>query len=204
MPAGTTVYRGYDGVRGYNDANPGYGDTRFQPFDARDGHRVPAMYIAQTDTAALLETVFHEVHHLAARQIGQSTLLGRVLAYLRVPQDLHMVDLRDPELARLGVARSELVATSAEHYPCTRRVAAALYERSVGATTPQGLIWHSRQAELAGGPSAEVAVVYTDRVPSGGRAFELARPGLRALYEGTGRERADEIAEELDAVVVLD
>jgi hypothetical protein len=128
LPTGTTVYRGYDGARGYSADNPGYGDTRFQPFDAKDGTRVPSMYFAETDTAALLETVFHEVHHLASRQIGQSTLLGRLIAYLKVPQNLHLVDLRDPELARLNVARSQIVSTTAEHYPCTRRVAAELYE----------------------------------------------------------------------------
>jgi len=204
MPAGSAVYRVYDGVRGYNEHNPGYGDTRFQPFDAADGHRVPSMYIADTDTAALLETSFHEVHQTAGRTIGQSSLLGRMLAYLHVPEQLKLIDLRDPELARLGIARTELVACSAEHYPCTRRIAAALYERSVDAALPQGLIWHSRQAELAGGPPADVAIVYSDRTLSATAEWTLARPGLRALYEGPGRDRVDEIAEQLSAVVVLD
>ena len=103
-----------------------------------------------------------------------------------------------------GIGRTELVACSAEHYPCTRRIAAALYERSLDATVPQGLIWHSRQAELAGGPAVDVAIVYSDRTLSATAEWTLARPGLRALYEGPGRDRVDEIAEQLSAVVVLD
>lgn len=78
------------------------------------------------------------------------------------------MDLRDAELDRLGLERTSLVATTAEHYPCTRRVAASLHGTSVGGVLPQGLVWHSRQAELAVAAPAEVAVVLVDRATAGG------------------------------------
>lgn len=204
LRAGTEVHRCYDVVRGYDTGNAGYGDTRFQPFDAQDGTRVPTLYVAETEAAALLETVFHTVHHDADRHVYQSSLLRRALVRLSAPLDLQLVDLRDEELRRLGVPRGGLVATSAEHYPCTRRVAAALHGRAVGGVLPQGLLWHSRQAELAEGPAAEVGVVFGDRAPVGEGAWSLSRPGVRTLFDGAGRELVERVAEELGAVVVLD
>ena len=63
MAPGSALYRVYDGTWGYDEHNPGYGDARFSPFDdTSDGHRVSSMYLAATPAAALLETVFHEVH----------------------------------------------------------------------------------------------------------------------------------------------
>ena len=61
---------------------------------------------------------------------------------------MRLIDLRDPRLDRLGIPRSSLPATSAAHYPCTRRWAQALHDRRVGGQPTHGLTWHSRQAEL--------------------------------------------------------
>jgi len=71
--------------RGYDTDNPGYGDTRFQPFDAADGRRVSSMYLVENESAALLETVFHEVHHDVDQRVYQSSLLQRLLVRLRMP-----------------------------------------------------------------------------------------------------------------------
>lgn len=199
VAAGRSLFRCYEAARGYDEPNPGYGDARFSPFDSLDGQRVPTIYLAADDTAALLETVFHEVHHRAGRVIYQSHLNGRLLAQVLVPKNLTLVDLRDAELARVRVARAGLVATSAEHYPCTRRWAQAFQ-----ATGAHGLIWHSRQAELLGADPVEVAVVFADHYGVGRGGWQLARPGVRALYDGPGRDRVEEIAVELTAVIEMD
>ncbi len=194
---GRALFRSYDAQWGYAQPNPGFGDTRFAPFDALGtGQRVPTMYLAATDTAALLETVFHEVHHQASRIVYEVQLLDRLVAKVLVPDDLDLVDLRDDELTRLAVRRDELVSSPAEHYPCTRRWAQRLHRSGT-----DGLIWHSRQAELAGSEPAEVLVVFCDRFgPEHGR-WRLAAPGIRTLYDGAGRDRVDEIALELGAEV---
>ena len=76
----------YDGKWGYDEHNPGFGDARFSPFDdATDGHRVPSMYLAANPTAALLETVFHEVHQSSSRIVDERDLRGKLLAHLLLP-----------------------------------------------------------------------------------------------------------------------
>ncbi len=195
--AGTRLFRCYDAAWGYDEPNPGDGDTRFAPFeDLGTGEPVPTLYLGATDVAVLLETVFHEVHHDSDRVIYESQLNGRLLAEVQVPRDLVVVDLRDTELARLGLEREELVATPAEHYPCTRRWAQALH-----AQLAHGLVWHSRQAEILGRSPEEVAVVFCDHYRVGRKGWELARAGIHSLYDGPGRARVDALAEELGAVV---
>ena len=200
LRAGAALYRVYDGARGYDEHNPGYGDTRFAPFDALvTGARVPTMYLAATEVAAMLETVFHDVHHTAGRAIYERDLLGTLLSRDEMPTDAAVADLRDPELARLGIDRDRLIATPAEHYPCTRRVAADLHAH----LTPRidGIVWDSRQAELTGVGPVEVLILFGDRYPSGRGSWQLRPPGLSALHEGPGRLKLDEIAETLNATI---
>ena len=214
VPISRVLWRSYDGSGGWADPNPGFGDTRFAPFDDAGGARVPVMYLAATDTAALLETTFHNVDHTAAdRLILESELLGRLLAQITAPRPLRLLDLRDPRLTALGIAREQLVTSPSEHYPCTRRVAVQAHSRNMRGVSVDGIVWHSRQAELATtarqsplitAPSdVEVMVVFNDRVPSGRRTWPLHAPGLDALYVGPGRLRVDEIAQELGATIML-
>ena len=201
IASGTAYYRVYDGTWGYDEHNPGFGDARFSPFDdASDGHRVSSMYLAATPAAALLETVFHEVHHSSSRIIYQRDLRGKLLAHLKLPTAARLGDLRDPELVRHRLRRDQVVSSPAEHYPCTRRL--ALSARAQDGPL-QGLIWHSRHAELAGNPPAtEVVVLFGDCFPSGRGSWPLTGPGIRNLYEGPGRLLIDQVAEDLDALVV--
>jgi len=146
--------------------------------------------------------VFHDVHHASARIIYERDLLGKLLARVGVPGIGALGDLRDPELKRLGLDRREVVATPAEHYPCTRRLAVEGLGRTLNHSVLQGFIWHSRQAELAGEAPAEVIVLFGHpRYPSGRGTWSLEPPGLTALYEGPGRLLVDQIAERLSAVV---
>jgi hypothetical protein len=203
---GTALYRVYDTTWGYDEHNPGFGDTRFSPIDdAATGNRLPSMYLAATPTAALLETVFHDVHQHSGRTIYERHLRENVLAHVRVPAAATLGDLRDEELERLGLQRGAIVSSPAEHYPCTRRLAIAALGQRQGKRTLQGLVWHSRQAELAGGPPAEVVVLFgKPRYPSRRGSWRRVGPGSQNLYEGPGRLLVDEIAETLDAVIEPD
>ncbi len=199
LAAGTPLYRVYDGTWGYDEHNPGYGDARFSPFDdTSDGHRVPSMYLAASPAAALLETVFHEVHQSSGRIIYERDLRGKLLAHLRLPTAARVGDLRDGELSRHHLTREQVVAGPAEHYPCTRRLARAARAQD---DSLQGLIWHSRRVELAGHPAEDVLVLFGDSFPSGRGSWPLTGPGIRNLYEGPGRLLIDQIAEDLDALV---
>ncbi len=202
----TALYRVYSAAWGYDEHNPGYGDARFSPIDdPATGGRLPSMYLAATTAAALLETVFRDVHHHSGRTVYERDLREQLLAHLRVPAVAALGDLRDPELNRIGLQRSEIVSSPAEHYPCTRRLAIAALRQRRGQRTLQGLIWHSRQAELAGAAPAEVIVLFGQpRYSSRRGSWRLFGPGARNLYEGAGRLLVDEIAESLDAVIEPD
>jgi hypothetical protein len=196
-----TLYRVYDGKWGYDEHNPGFGDSRFAPIDdPGTGKRLPNMYLGETPTTVLLETVFHEVHEHGGNVIYEQHLSEKLLAYVRVPADATLGDLRDTQLQDLGLERSQVVSSPAEHYPCTRRLAIAALEQSH--TPPlQGLIWHSRQAELAGKPPQEVIVLFGARYQSKRGSWERLPPGSQNLYEGPGRLLVDRIAVDLGAVV---
>ncbi|WP_431241017.1 RES domain-containing protein (plasmid) [Mycolicibacterium aichiense] len=201
LAEGSAWYRVYDATWGYDEHNPGYGDTRFSPLDnPGSGDRLPSTYLAATPTAALLETVFHDVHQHSGRIIYERDLRGKLLAHVRVPTPAVLADLRDAELKRLDIPREALVSTSAEHYPCTRRLAITALSRS--RRRLHGVIWHSRQAELAGHRPAEVVILFGEpRYPTARGFWTLFGPGASPLYDGPGRLLVDEIAESLDALI---
>ncbi|WP_053010718.1 RES domain-containing protein [Mycobacterium haemophilum] len=163
------------------------------------------MYLASTPAAALLETVFHDVHQVSARISYERDLRGKLLAHQRVPADATLGDLRDRELDRLGLARQQVVSCPAEHYPCTRRLAGGALSQNRRGRGLDGLIWHSRQAELATTKPVEVIVLFGGpRYPSGRGTWRLFGPGTSSLYDDPGRLLVDEIAESLSAVIKLD
>ncbi|BBZ50861.1 RES domain-containing protein [Mycobacterium heidelbergense] len=201
LTRGTPLYRVYDGTWGYDEHNPGLGDTRFAPIDdPTTGRRLPSMYLGETPPTVLLETIFHDVHPSGSNVIYEHHLSEKLLAHVRVPVDATLGDLRDSQLAALGLQRAEIVSSPAEHYPCTRRLAIAALAQSHTAPL-QGLIWHSRQAELAGKGPQEVIVLFGERYQSERGSWERFPPGSQNLYQGPGRLLVDEIAVELGAVI---
>lgn len=186
--------------RGCDGFNPGRGDTRFAPIGA--ALPVPSLYGGADETVALLESIFHDVVSGAERLVYERMLRGRGLAHLVPPRPIRLLDLRDDVLESIGLSRSDLITASAAHYGCTRAWAAWFHERRPGGHAPDGLLWHSRQAELVGRPAGESFVLWGDRAPSKAGSYKLVGPGVRNLVEGPGRVLVEEIAESLGALVV--
>jgi hypothetical protein len=213
LPEGATFHTSYRRERWPAVFNPsGLGNARFSPLTA-DGVLVPTMYCAATQTVALLETSFHDVHAMVPRIISESPQLARYgLVALTAPVPLPLIDLTDDGLARVGLERAELVATTPAHYACTREWAAALHGRRIGPVTPVGLLWRSRIAELAGADSlllgdllpasSRVWVLFGDRVPTNPASWRPGDPHYDDLTTGEGRLLAEQIAEQLGAVIV--
>ena len=201
FPAHRHWFRVYDARDDYSDPNPGFGDTRFAPFDAvATGARVPTLYLAETLVAALLESSLHDAHEQEPRVVSEMSLLGKLHARVIPPSALRLTDLRDPQLDALGLARENLASSPSEHYPCTRRVARAIH---ASPPAPAGIIWHSRQAELNASGAQEVAVVFADRVSRARGAWRLGpcRDASGSLLEGAGRLLLDELAESLNVTI---
>ena len=69
---------------------------------------------------------------------------------------------------------------------------------------PGGIVWHSRQAEVAASPAAEALVLFSDRLVSRRDASTLS-PTLTAagaIGEGVGRVELDELLEDLGVTVI--
>lgn len=185
---------------------PGLGDTRFAPLPD-----VAHVYLATTTFAALLESAFHDAAPPAPR-IPEAVLRLWAEDAVELTADIRVIDLRDAELARLGLEPGQLVTTSAAHYPCTRRWAAALHGRRIGGQQTHGLIWHSRQTELHARAlfarpalrelvdehPADVAVVWSP--PASRRLLATSGAGLGPLATGGGRHYVDDLVALLSIV----
>lgn len=182
---------------------PAKGDTRFAPID-----EVAHVYLARTTFAALLESAFHDAAPPAPR-LPEAVIAPWSEADVVLTADVRLIDLRDPALAELGLDRSQLTATTAAHYPCTRAWAQRLHGRHVGGQPTHGLVWHSRQLELhtraaAQRPAltelldqhpAEVAVVWFP--PASAELLAPGTGGLGRLDTAAGRAYVD------DAIALL-
>lgn len=157
------------------------------------------MYGADTEVATLLETVFHDVGFGGV--IFERSLVDRGLVMLSSLVDLPLLDLRDDRLPALGLTRGQLVTTPAEHHACTREWVRLFREVSLAGVTPAGLLWHSRQADLAGGQPADVFMLFGDRAPSTRGAYRVHHPGVTNLVSGAGRVHIEQITEWLDVVI---
>ncbi len=202
---GRRLYRVYDGRWGYDEFNPGFGDSLFAPIDdPLTGGRLPSMYLGETRTTVLLETVFHDVHQQSSMIGYDHHLREQLLAHIEVPARAVLGDLRDPQLEKLGLRRDQVVSSPAEHYPCTRQL---VIEALAQQHNPplQGLVWHSRQAELGNKPPQEVIVLFGNpRYRTRRGSWKRFGPGSQNLHEGPGRLRVDQIANELRAVIEPD
>ena len=204
-PSSRFSFRVYSIKDGMHAPNPGVGNTRFAPFGDASGRPVPTLYLAQSLPAALLETVFHNVPARALCGSLRPTITGRDLlgrSHVRIsaPRDLALLDLRDNALARLGIPRVGVVSSEAEHYPCTRRVAQLMHGVAGPPRPFDGLVWHSRLAEVNDLDPVEVAVVFCDRVPADRSAdWQLHRSSASAgsLFEGSGLDEVMHVANQL-------
>lgn len=208
-PAGTRLRRGYQ--RHHRDPAelvPGVGDTRFAPL-AGAAH----VYLATTSFAALLESAFHNAAP-PAPALPRAVLARWAEAEVALRHDVRLIDLRDPELDRLGINRHRLVATSAAHYACTSRWAAPLHGRVIGGQTTHGLVWHSRQAELharamAHRPAlqdlldyhpADVAVLWAPPAPTA--LLQATGEGLGTLTGDSGHSYVADLTALLEIVTM--
>jgi hypothetical protein len=208
VPADTVLHRGVKQAHPDTTALvPGVGNTRFAPL-----HEVAHAYVATTAFAALLESAFHEAAP-PDRRIYQWQIDAWLEGCIALIEDVRLIDLGDAELDRLGLGRSELVATDAVHYRCTRAWAEALHDRTIGGQKTHGLVWDSRQtelqaAELAGRPAlaelvtelpAAVAVIWSP--PAARRVLDRVAGGLGPLNGPDAAGYIDDLIATLGIVV---
>ena len=126
----------------------GVANSRFAPLFTSDGQVVPYVYLAHNPIGALLESALHDVW-MRTTAVQHVDLRGRSLRRIVCTTDLRVVDLRDHQLINYGLDRAELVSSPSEHYACTRRWADHQLRSHIQGKPTTGMIWHSRQMEIA-------------------------------------------------------
>ena len=126
----------------------GKGLSRFAPLRTSADRPIPHTYLAQNAIGALLESALHDVWG-STETIEHLDLRGRMLRRVTCRTNLTVIDLRDRQLMSHGLSRDRIVTSPPEHYACTRRWADHHTQRRIADQPPDGIIWQSRQMELA-------------------------------------------------------
>jgi len=159
LPVGAVLWRVHADTRAGDDFNPGFGSTRFAPIGPVR-KRVPTAYAAEGFEAAVYETVFHDLDPAEPfKTYPLSKLAEMRCSQVRVVSPLALRSFLTPDLMKLGLARHQLIDTTAREFPDTRRWSAALYRKD---TSTQGMVWESRPY-----PSSLSMMLFGDRVASG-------------------------------------
>jgi hypothetical protein len=156
LPAGHLLYRVLSATRTATDFNPGIGArTRFG-FFGKPGERgkpiVPIMYAADTEDAAIAETLLHDIP-AGGGVLPYDQYAGKVLVRLKVTQRLRVGVLHGTGLRRLKITADELTSSPASSYDTTVRWAEAAHNAGL-----EGLVWMSRKCN-----DAKAYVFFGDR-----------------------------------------
>lgn len=152
--------------------NPCQGSpTRFAPIRDGNGQCVPSLYAGETFEAAVFETIFHDVPAKAKRKrVPRNKVEDSVQGQLEVIRDLTLVSLREPDLKRWRITRSQLITTAPKHYASTAEWARAIHLQFPNV---EGLEWTSSQCD-----PATAYLFFGDRVQSGNFRIIYVRDGL--------------------------
>jgi hypothetical protein len=137
LPTGHPLYRVLSATRTATDFNPGLGSpTRFGFFG---DPVVPIMYAAETEDAAIAETLLHDIP-AEGGLLPYDQYASKVLVRLEMTQRLRVAVLHGTGLRRLKVTAAELTSSPASSYAGTVRWAEAAHDIGL-----DGLVWMSRQ-----------------------------------------------------------
>ncbi len=137
LPAGHLLHRVLSAARTATDFNPGFGArTRFGFFGKPV---VPIMYAADTEDAAIAETLLHDIPATGGL-LPYDQYADKVLVRLKVTQRLRVGVLHGTGLRRLKVTAAELTSSPASSYDTTVRWAETAHDVGL-----DGLVWMSRQ-----------------------------------------------------------
>lgn len=163
---GTQLYRVSDNQWPVSAFNPGHGKpTRFAFFG---NPAVPVLYAADTEQAALAESLLHDIP-ASGGHLTWDDYSRRVMGRLAVGRDLHLASLRGMGLRRLKVTAGQVTEADASEYPHT-----VAWARAAHRTGFDGLAWTSSRCN-----DARAVVLFGDRCadaiaqdPTFGRLFE--------------------------------
>ncbi|MGO3153371.1 MAG: RES family NAD+ phosphorylase [Galactobacter sp.] len=155
--------------RSVTSFNPGLGaPSRFAFFHDEAGVVVPALYAAQTENAAVCESLLHDIP-LSGGALLPSDYEGRALGSFHTDRPVNLAELRGTGLRQLGVEARDLTDTAPSAYGATVAWAQAAHWSGC-----DGMAWTSAKCN-----DAFAVVLFGDRVAEeslhatevGGRSF---------------------------------
>lgn len=157
LPAGEALYHVHSKTWPGNQFNPGQGaPTRFAFFG---DPAIPALYAAQTEQAAIAETLLHDVP-MVGGQLLPSAYRDRRMSRLRSNRELRLASFLGLGLRRLGIKAEQVTTTAAVYYERT-----VLWAQAAHIAGFDGLVYMSRQCN-----SDRAYVFFGDRA---GDAFDV-------------------------------
>lgn len=166
-PAGQLLYRVHGNRRRAAEFNPGAGNPARWAFFGDPV--VPVLYVAETEEAAVSESILHDLPLTGARVFPED-YLDRVAGRLTCDRDLRLAQFAGGGLRRIGASPATLTDTDADTYADTVRWAQAAWTLA----ECDGIMWMTRHWN-----TSRAIVLFGDRVrssslhqdPSYARAF---------------------------------
>lgn len=156
LKAGTVIHRIHDQRFAAAAFNPGFGKSRFAPFDIA-GAPIPTQYAGTTLACAVFESIFHDIEPSAPiKSVGWSTIDSLHYSTVEVTRDLKLARLFTANLSKWGLERTHLIDTPKSTYDRTRLWSFAMHQC---AQQPDGMIWVSRRYD-----EEKAMILFGDRV----------------------------------------
>ncbi|HTY27678.1 MAG TPA: RES family NAD+ phosphorylase [Mycobacterium sp.] len=141
LAAGQQLFRVLSSTRTATDFNPGVGArTRFAFFG---DPVVPVMYAADTEEAAIAETLLHDIP-AEGGVLPYDQYANKALVRLTVTRPLNLAVLHGTGLRKLKVTAQDVTASPASTYGDTVAWAAAAHDAGL-----DGMVWMSRMCNDA-------------------------------------------------------
>ncbi|MDJ0357244.1 RES family NAD+ phosphorylase [Paenarthrobacter sp. PH39-S1] len=168
---GTELYRVLSNRRKGNEFNPGHGRGSRFAFFGTPG-KVPVLYAAATEDAAVSERLLHDVPFSGGRLLS-SDYADKVAVKLALRRELRLASFLGTGLRTLGIEAKNLTDTGAWRYPDTVQWAAAAHRAGL-----DGAVWMSRRCN-----SERAYVLFGDRVTADD--LEIQPDYVRVFGAGT-------------------
>ena len=145
-------------------------ESRFSPIWNSDRAIIPVLYVASTLEAAVCETILHDLPpHCKFKKIRISTIAGLSHSVLQVKKDFSLVLLRNSDLRKWNISRTELINSTSDQYHETARWAETINRQF---PMVDGLIWTSNQCD-----PDDAMIFFGNRVSSGDFDLVATREG---------------------------
>lgn len=152
LAMGSPLYRVCSNSRKVTDFNP-EGMPAINRFSFFGDPQVPVLYAAQTDEAAICETLLHDISDEGG-YIKPTDYRDKIMGLVRPTRDLKLASFMGTGLRKLKVSQRRLTDTPSSQYASTNRWAQAAHGAGF-----DGIVWIARKCN-----TAQAYVLFGDRL----------------------------------------